>query len=728
MRARILWLALGLAAWVAASCDGPSGPPGPGGPGGPSGNRGSQGEVGPPGDPGGDGEPGIDAYLTEVGLVFEVQSVAIDAGTATVRFRITDGTGLPLDREGLFTDGPVETRFVLSYLEPAAEGPGTYVAYTTKEQTSPITGDTAVQPSNDEGGTYTVVDAADGIYDYQLGTALSGVDGTKTHTLGAWAWRDFEERRYVANAVSHFRPDGQAVTETREIVETTTCNNCHNPLKIHGGLRREAALCVTCHTAGVVDPDTGASVDMGTMIHKIHMGKHLPSVEAGTPYQIIGFSQSVHDYSTVGFPQPIQNCTACHTGPDADVWKTAPTRVACASCHDDVSFADPPEPGLLAHTGGPQANDNDCTVCHTSTPSGFESIVTNHLTPATDPAAPKLVVQIVSVSSTGPGQTPELVFTVTENGQPLDILAQPLPTLRVTVAGPTTDYATYWQHTIQGSGASGTLTADPQGFRYVFPAPMPLTATGSYGVGMEGFLQPGGSGAPRYATPNPVTFVAVTDAVAVPRRQIVAEGQCDGCHQDVGAHGDSRRSVDYCSFCHHANNVGDDRISRFEGSIVTAQSVDLRVMIHKIHMGVNLTQQPYILGGFPAPNAANPAGSPHDFGEVRYPGDPRSCGTCHIAGTFELPLDQGLLPTHVHELTCVEDPAADADAYCNTRTVTMDLVTGPTASPCLSCHDAPETRAHAMTNTDFSTGVEACAACHGPGDAYDVAIGHELDP
>jgi len=180
--------------------------------------------------------------------------------------------------------------------------------------------------------------------------------------------------------------------------------------------------------------------------------------------------------------------------------------------------------------------------------------------------------------------------------------------------------------------------------------------------------------------------------------------------------------------CHNANNVGDERISRFESSVVTAQSVDMRVFIHKIHMGEKLHEQPFILGGFPAPDAINPAGTPIDFGEVRYPGDPRDCGACHIAGTFNLPLEgAGLLPTHVHELTCNEDPAADGDDYCDDRSITDDRLFGPAGSACTGCHDAPGTLVHAMSYT-LPDGNEDCATCHGTGDAYDAFIGHQLDP
>ena len=86
-------------------------------------------------------------------------------------------------------------------------------------------------------------------------------------------------------------------------MSTEACNTCHDPLALHGGARRETQLCILCHTEQTSDPDTGNTVDFKVMIHKIHRGADLPSVQSGTPYQIIGFRNSVHDFSDVVIPR-----------------------------------------------------------------------------------------------------------------------------------------------------------------------------------------------------------------------------------------------------------------------------------------------------------------------------------------------------------------------------------------------------------------------------------------
>jgi OmcA/MtrC family decaheme c-type cytochrome len=273
----------------------------------------------------------------------------------------------------------------------------------------------------------------------------------------------------------------------------------------------------------------------------------------------------------------------------------------------------------------------------------------------------------------------------------------------------------------------GTLAVDPAGFRYTLPAPVPPGATGTYAFGLEGYVQPGGATGARFAALNPVVFAAITDAVPVPRRQIVDVAHCNSCHYRLEAHGGSRQEVQYCSLCHNPNQVDDQGASRFEGQTVGAPSIDLGVMIHRIHRGEALAQQPFVLGGFPLPTKANPAGTQVDFGTVRFPGDLASCPTCHAGATYRLPLADTDLPSRSQVLQCIEDPAADADTYCDARAVLTETLIPPTTAACTGCHDAPYVVAHAATNT-AANGVEACATCHGPGAEFDVQKVHASKP
>jgi hypothetical protein len=274
------------------------------------------------GDPGDGSYTSADRelYLTESelafirpGLVLEILDVVIPSDLQPeVTFKITDPAGLPLDRAGIFTPGPVSTSFILSFIPEASES---YVAYTTRVQTSPITDESAVQASTDSGGTYTDLGLLTGTYMYKFATVLpADYDTNATHTLGIYARRDlleFDLDRYVANELDHFIPSGAGTPEPRDIVTTETCNGrCHDPLALHGGARQEVGLCILCHNeTQSIDPDTGDSVDMPYMTHKIHAGVHL---ENG--YTIVGYRQAVHDYSHVEYPAILNDCELCHTG------------------------------------------------------------------------------------------------------------------------------------------------------------------------------------------------------------------------------------------------------------------------------------------------------------------------------------------------------------------------------------------------------------------------------
>jgi OmcA/MtrC family decaheme c-type cytochrome len=219
---------------------------------------------------------------------------------------------------------------------------------------------------------------------------------------------------------------------------------------------------------------------------------------------------------------------------------------------------------------------------------------------------------------------------------------------------------------------------------------------------------------------------AVTGTAAEPRRMIVDNAKCNSCHFDLQFHGGGRKDVQYCVMCHNPNNANDERISRLEGSTVYVESVDLRVMAHKIHMGEELTQA-YILGGNPAPSVTNPLGAPEDFSKVRYPRDRTACVACHTSTTWQLPMTASAkyIPSTTLEMTCTEPFGNDTDNYCTSPfwTVTKTTKIAPESSVCTSCHDAPYTAAHAVLNVTAG-GVEACTTCHGPGKEFDVSRYH----
>ena len=213
-------------------------------------------------------------------------------------------------------------------------------------------------------------------------TVAVGYDRTLTHrvlvNLGGHAGPTGE-------ATFDFVPGGSAVTQTRSIVLTATCQKCHGPeFAGHGGDRVTVEGCVTCHSPNTYDPQSGESMEMAVMIHKIHAGNELAGVAGrdgqyydnpNTPvdeskdngsYGIWGNSNSYHSWEGAAFPAGIENCEACHTGNAKDVanWKTVPSRAACGSCHDNVDFktgANHSQAKLV------QTNDDTCAGCHSAT-------------------------------------------------------------------------------------------------------------------------------------------------------------------------------------------------------------------------------------------------------------------------------------------------------------------------------------------------------------------------
>ncbi len=620
------------------------------------------------------------------GLVLKILSASIDPdGTIKTRFKVTDPKGLPLDIDGVNTPGAISIRVTAAYIP---KGQTQYVAYTARDATSPITNKTATQASYDSGGVFTK--AAEGEYVYTLKTkAPANFDRTATHSIGIWAGRDLSE--FDLASISNYDddvytwvPDGSPVKVTRDVIKTATCNKCHDPLSAHDN-RRSLELCVLCHTPQTVDPDTGNTMDMPVLTHKIHMGKDLPSVKAGGKYEIIGHRQSVHDYSTVAFPADARNCVFCHeqnTGAAQANAYLKPNRAACGACHDDVNFTTGEN-----HANLPQVSDNQCSTCHV--PQGeleFDVSITGaHTIPRFSRDLPGVVFEILKVDNAAAGKNPTVTFSVKErSGKPITDMSR----LTLVLAGPSSDYATYVSEDASKAscGSDGVCA-------YTFKAAIPAEAKGTYSIGIEGYrsltLMAGTKKqmTVRDAGVNKVVHFSVDGSQVEPRREIVSLAKCNNCHSNLSLHGDNRNRIEQCVLCHNPNET--DKAYR-KAEMLPAESVDFRHMIHRIHTGEEIGAEYKIVGY---------RGSVIDFSEVRYPGDRRNCAACHVNGSENLPLKPNLLQ--------VVSPRGLLNPM------------GPATAACTGCHTSVAGASHALSNTTEKLG-EACAACHGAN--YEFAV------
>src|ERR1700677_1985806 len=317
------------------------------------------GTTGSAGSPGATGTTGP-AGTTTSGSALNVSTATTITGSITgvtingppvVKFGLVDQNGAPL--QGL---PAADLGWVIAQLVPGQNGTSSqwnsYI-YTTVTPAACPAGVTACETAPKTQGTVesatsgTLLDNGDGTYVYTFKTDVTKVpnvtyDSTLTHRVG------FEIRGLAQanNAPYTFQPSTGATTGifSREIVETATCDNCHTMLNAHGGARVEVQYCVMCHNPGTADPYSGNPLDFKVMIHKIHTGNTLPSIQApsgpnttptlGIGYWIIGYMQSMNNFNTVLYPQDTRNCTTCHAqnipaATQGSEYYTVPSAEAC---------------------------------------------------------------------------------------------------------------------------------------------------------------------------------------------------------------------------------------------------------------------------------------------------------------------------------------------------------------------------------------------------------------
>lgn len=674
------------------------------------------------------------------GLNISVVSAKIAAdGTISVDYKIADPNGAPLDLLGITTPGPVSLSFVAAYI-PKEQAQ--YVSYVTRQETDTASGRTTVQATADSGGATQTVATGEYIYTFKS-KAPAGFDATATNRIGIYGSRnlsEFDLGTSYADGTFDFVPAG-GTPVPRDIVRTADCNQCHVSLAAHGGSRKHVELCIMCHTPQTTDAETNNTLDFKVFIHKVHDGSSLPSVQSGTPYQIVGFQNSVSDWSTVVYPADVRRCETCHNpkngAAQTTAWLTTPSRAACGSCHDNVNFATGQN-----HVNLPQADDSQCSQCHI--PQGqleFDtSIMGAHTIPDQSAQIPGLNFTLVQVVNGAAGQNPVVTFTVRDNkgdGIPMSAFASG-GSLSLTMAGPASDYG----YTNFGASTPGyvsesvakTASCSPDGTcQYTFQHAVPANATGTYAIGIEGRLSATLQGGTQpittnYGGKNQVIYFSVDGSPITPRRTVVALANCNRCHAQLIAHGELRNNTEYCVLCHNPSNT--DASTRAQATnpadkAAPPQGINFAMMIHKIHTGENLEAQfaqDYVVVGF--------GGSHNDFGAafapvpasipnsgVRFPAmgptgavqDTAQCSVCHVKGS------EAVLPIG-------KNPVTDPQGLLNPAPTTT--------SACTACHLNRSTFAHAQVNTDPKFG-ESCDVCHGTGAAFSatqVHAGKEADP
>lgn len=720
-------------------------------------------------------------------LQLEIQSADFpETGTPTITFRATDAEGNAIEdfvdqawagarplAQGEQRAVPYITppRFVISqlldsgdYLDVYERRPAQGFSFVPEEGAQPIAPATppeggfaqalADQPPTTDEAAFRAkfTSQGNGVYVYTLGapTVTAGIDRAKTFTAAMWATRNTaaeegstEVRPSPANATFNFVPAGGTAARD-EVVVDQACNACHGVMSAHDN-RTGVQLCITCHSPQTSDPETGNTVDFKVMIHKIHNGSGLPSVAEGTPYRIVGFSpgrtgdqpfppSAVLDFSGVTFPQPVQNCTACHQGEDAANYKTRPAAVSCGSCHDNVVFdaasaADLPNcaaedtTARCAHIGLPALDLTNCSACHSP-----DVIDAQHAVAGRAEAA-SFAYEVLNVE-VPQDRRPVVTFRVVNpmNGVPYNLATHPSWTqnangnsrLFLLIASPSREY----ENVAEGEGApsfgepieipivdrpglnAGLEAVADGAYRITSPLALPAGVTSATAV-LEGHpaVAEGPTAGSRIPVTSEVEFFGV-GAAAEPRRDVVSVENCNACHGVLSAHGSNRNnSVQVCATCHNPNAT--DKGIRPEGT-EGETGIDLKFMVHAIHAG-EVRQTPVTIYGF--------GGRPHEY-PLPVPFDVGDCNVCHVNDSWRVPLGDAVLGTTI---STGADPVLATD---NTRDP-------KTTSVCLACHEGrqtslgPTAREHAATYTQPG-GVEQCQQCHGAGGIADVALAHPI--
>ncbi|HXQ63256.1 MAG TPA: hypothetical protein VN787_00250, partial [Steroidobacteraceae bacterium] len=232
-----------------------------------------------------------------------------------------------------------------------------------------------------------------------------------------------------------------------------------------------------------------------------------------------------------------------------------------------------------------------------------------------------------------------------------------------------------------------------------------------------------------------VSYAAVNDPKAVPRRTAVDITKCDRCHNLLSEHGNNRTdNPQACAACHNPGATDGEFRKNIQNAsgVVTGvdpvdglyeQTIDFKVMIHAIHGAVFRASQgatPFVVYGF--------GNSRNDFSTVIFPGDINDCQACHVPGG-DYPLDD----------SAVQSTTTSNGTSVNPLNPNPVAATSANMSLCSACHTQASAIQHMTENGGSKTvqkdangrtipgaAVETCALCHGQGAIEDVEVAHQV--
>ena len=587
--------------------------------------------------------------------------------------------------------------------------------------------------------------------------------------------------------------DGKSVmvtdpSKTRKMSDVASCNGCHDKLALHGGGRVDTQFCVMCHNPGTVDPESGNSMNMSTMVHKIHAGKLLKSQlsAGGEDYAIWGYGNTKHDYAEVGFPQDLRNCSVCHSAsnpntPQGDNWKTKVSQEACLTCHANK----PGSSWYTSHTAiavsvlkntAAKATDMGnqlCSGCHLGDVTISPERV--HWNQNEENAANyKMNIEsaVFNDTATKMGRTVSVTYSLANpvNGAVWDlksdakkfgslrlVLAYQNMTSQVSNGQPVaiTEFSAY-----NNGGSSASVLANTGvnlgGNRFKVDIRLPddtaiAVASGtarvvSYGQIVENKLN---VKTRQEITPavnanivvqHTYKDVLLTGSVLNPRRVIVSNEKCNVCHGALGTtsgsntadsafHSGARNTVESCVVCHDANRSSSTLMTN---GLALNESYQFKRMIHGIH-GNSVRTTPFthgnaVVGLFNKDGTSATGGASFPATVENYAAEVAWPGV-------------GINCNACHVNNSYKQDLGPLGAVVSPRVTGADPLTykviSPMAATCTSCHDSSKAIGHVTVFSDPPAAFgdktqgqinglprEGCYDCHASGKFKGVDIVH----